>query len=99
VLAGKHLSLCGQRPASPEHTKSRQERTGQVLYGWRAGAGGKLEAEPAGQAVFRRIRKMRASTRAIAARLNAEGVPARGSRWHQTTMVRLLGRTAPARRA
>jgi anti-sigma factor RsiW len=45
---------------------------------WRADAGGKLEAEPAEQAVLRRIRKMRASTRAIAARLNAEGVPARG---------------------
>jgi hypothetical protein len=44
--------------------------------------------------VLHRIRRLhqRASTRAIAARLNAEGVPARGSRWHQTTVCRLLAR-------
>jgi len=72
--------------------KARKERTGKVLYGWRATADGRLEPEQAEQLIIRRIRKMhaRASTRAIAAKLNAEGVPSRGARWHQTTVVRLL---------
>ncbi len=74
--------------------KARKERTGQVPYGWRDDGEGKLVAVPAEQAVVQRIRAMhrRATTRAIVDRLNAEGVPARGARWHQTTVVRLLGR-------
>jgi DNA invertase Pin-like site-specific DNA recombinase len=74
--------------------KARGERTGQVPYGWRATADGRLEPHEPEQLVLRRIRRMHAhsSTRAIAAKLNAEGLPARGARWHQTTVMRLLAR-------
>ena len=44
-----------------------------------------------------RVRALRhdgASMREIAARLNAEGVPCRGARWHLTTVARLLSREA-----
>ena len=42
------------------------------------------------------VRKLRAegiSVRAIAEQLNAEGVAARGDKWHPTTIARLLKRS------
>jgi hypothetical protein len=57
-----------------------------------------LVAAPAEQAVARRIRRLHRgglSIRAIAAALNAEGVPAkRGGKWHPTTVARVLERAA-----
>lgn len=43
--------------------------------------------------VLTRMRRMRSrglSLRAIVDKLNADGVPARGSRWHLTTVASLL---------
>ena len=76
--------------------KSRGERTGQVPLGYKvAGDGKMLEPEPEEQRVIARMKELRAeglTIAEIAARLNAEGPAARGSRWHPTTVSRLLRR-------
>ena len=65
-------------------------------YGFAFGAGGKtLEPEPREQAALGVIRRLRAtgfSVREIRARLEEWGVPPRGSRWHLTTLQRILRR-------
>lgn len=76
----------------------RGERVGQVPFGARLAADGvHLEANPAELRVLELVRELRAeglSIRAIADRLDADGVPARGGRWHPTTVARLLDRVA-----
>ena len=76
----------------------RGERTGQVPYGSHLAADGvHLEADPGEQRVIELVRALRAeglSIRAIAARLEADAVPARGGRWHPTTIARLVDREA-----
>ena len=76
----------------------RGERTGSVPFGFRLKADGvHLEEDPAEQRVLALTEALRAdglSIRAIAAHLNEEGVPARGKRWHPTTVARLLKRAA-----
>jgi DNA invertase Pin-like site-specific DNA recombinase len=78
--------------------KSRGERVGAVPIGFRTGECGPLLcADPGEQAALARVVALRAegqSVRAIAEQLNAEGVPARGRRWHPTTVARLLHRAA-----
>lgn len=78
--------------------RSRGERVGEIPYGKRLAADGThLEEHPAESRVLVLVRALRAeglSLRAIAERLNAEGVAARGARWHTTTVVRLLEREA-----
>jgi DNA invertase Pin-like site-specific DNA recombinase len=98
VFAGyERLVIRARTKAALAVKKSRGERTGQVPYGWRAtdASPAKLEPVPQEQAIIRRIRAMhrKTSTRAIAEQLNAEDVPARGARWHQTTVVRVLRRS------
>jgi DNA invertase Pin-like site-specific DNA recombinase len=76
--------------------KGRGERVGQIPYGKKLGQNQKLEDEPQEQAILIRIRELRGSgalVQEIVDELNRSGVPARGSRWHPTTVVRLLGRT------
>jgi len=72
------------------------ERTGEVPFGYRLAADRvHLEALPAEQHVIAAIQQLRSeglSIRSIAARLNADGIPARGSRWHATSVARLLRR-------
>lgn len=79
-----------------QYKQERGERTGTVPYGFRLGLGGKLlEADPEEQRVIQHIVDARARSRsyqAIANDLNARGVPARGKRWHKTSIVRLLAR-------
>ncbi len=77
--------------------RARGERTGgHVALGLRVMPDGvRVEAEPAEEVALRRIAELRAdgaTVRAIAERLNAEGVPARGTRWHATTVARALRR-------
>jgi site-specific DNA recombinase len=77
---------------------SRGERVGQVPIGKRLGPDGtRLEAEPAEERVIARIVQLRragTSTRLIASMLNDEGAPARGARWHVTSVARILRRAA-----
>ena len=66
---------------------------GTVPYGSRLAADGvHLEADPAEAAAVAMVRELRAegvSIRRIAERLNLEGMPCRGGRWHPTTVVRI----------
>lgn len=78
--------------------RARGERVGTVPYGCRlAPCGERLEPNPEEQNVIDRIARWREAGLtivAIANRLNAEGHSARGSRWHPTTVARLLRRRA-----
>jgi DNA invertase Pin-like site-specific DNA recombinase len=77
---------------------SRGERTGTVPLGYRLAADGvHLETHDAEQAAIeavRRLRQQELSIRAIASRLNEQGIASRGSRWHATSVARLLEREA-----
>ena len=68
--------------------------SGKPPYGYRlADDGTHLDAEPREQRVIALVQDLRAeglTIRAIADRLNADNVPARGKRWHPTTIARLL---------
>ncbi len=76
--------------------RAKGERTGEVPFGYRLTADDvHLEALPAEQSVIAAIRQLRSdglSIRAIVARLNAQGIAARGARWHATSVARLLER-------
>ena len=78
------------------HKRDQGQRVGQVPYGFRVEDDGvHLAPEPTEQAIIEHIGELRAdglSHRAIAGRLNEEDVPARGKRWHPTTVARLLRR-------
>jgi len=78
--------------------RTRGERTGEVPYGWRTAPDGvHLEEHPEEARAVALVRELRAagvSIRAIASRLEAAGAPARGNRWHATTVARLLERGA-----
>lgn len=78
--------------------RSRRERTGQIPYGYQlAGDGLHLEENPAEQSAYQRLRELRASglsLRAIAETFNRESIPARGKRWHLTSVARLVERLA-----
>jgi DNA invertase Pin-like site-specific DNA recombinase len=81
--------------------KARGERIGGfggVRFGFTASEGHtQLVANPAELAVVEKVKELRAaglSLRAIADRLNVDGVTARGQRWHATTVTRLLSREA-----
>jgi DNA invertase Pin-like site-specific DNA recombinase len=74
--------------------RQRGERTGQIPFGFVLGSDGvRLEPNPAEQAVLATIAGLRAAgatLRQIVDQLNADGVPARGRRWHVTTIARIL---------
>ncbi len=73
--------------------KARGERTGMVPYGMRATAERLLEPDPVEQAALRRIFELHEQglgAPRIAKALEAEGTPARGDRWHVTSVTRIL---------
>jgi len=74
----------------------RGERIGEVPLGSRVAADGvHLEACPVEARALDTIRELRSaglSIRAVAGELNRRGVPARGKRWHPTTVARVLAR-------
>lgn len=78
--------------------RSRGERVGGVPYGFRLAEDNiHLEPEPAEQQVLAQVHSFRRrgiSVRGIAERLNKKRVPARGQKWHPTTIARLLSRAA-----
>ncbi len=99
VLAGvaeMERNLGSERTkAALRYKRERGEKTGgQCPYGYELAADGvSLRKNAAEQRVVRRISLLREegfSYQAIAVRLNEKAVPARGSRWHRTTVVRLL---------
>ncbi|MCK9463507.1 MAG: recombinase family protein [Proteobacteria bacterium] len=79
--------------------RSRGEKTGgSVPFGFRLEKDGvHLVADDGEQTVIAVVRQLRVdglSIRGIVERLNADGVRGRGSRWHKTSVVRLLDRGA-----
>ncbi len=74
--------------------KSRGQRVGQVPYGKQLAADGvHLEDNDLEQRILSGILSLREeglSIRAIAGRLNLEAAPARGTKWHPTTVARIL---------
>lgn len=80
--------------AALQHKKATGQRVGMVPYGYKLGADGTtLLKDRAEQAALRRMRKLRdegLSLRAVVERMNADGVVARGDRWHLSTVARLL---------
>lgn len=78
----------------------RGERVGAVPVGSAVATDGRtLVADPAEARAVALIQELRAdgmTIRAIAAALNARGVPARGDRWHPTTVARVLRRAEAA---
>lgn len=72
---------------------ARGERTGQVRFGCRATPDGYIVEHEEEQKVLTRILELRKnglSIRAIASQLQADGEPCRGTRWHPTTIARLI---------
>lgn len=100
VAAYERGLIRGRTKAALAARKRRGERTGSVPYGKQlCDDGVRLVDDEGEHAVIARIVDMAAagqSHRSIAAELNAAGVPARGSRWHPTTVGRLLRRQQPA---
>ena len=82
--------------AAMAHKKALGERVGRIPYGHRLALDGvHLEPDVDEQLVIARIMELREldlSLRAITEYLNTKGVPARGSRWHKTTVVRIIQR-------
>jgi site-specific DNA recombinase len=80
-----------------DYKAERGERIGTIPYGFRTWIDGKkLEEEPQEQRVIAFMRELRGkgeSYSGIARRLNDEGVPGRGARWHTSTIVRILTRS------
>ena len=78
--------------------KQRGERVGQVPVGHKLASDGvhleRDEQEQKAIALVRELREEGLSIRAIAGELNRLGVQARGSKWHPTTVARLLKRVA-----
>ncbi|HEX2873082.1 MAG TPA: recombinase family protein [Polyangiaceae bacterium] len=74
--------------------KARGERTGGIPYGFQVGGDGRTlepnQAEQSTLAAMRGLRDQGLALRGIVERLNADGVPARGSRWHLSIVARLL---------
>lgn len=97
VAAYERALIRARTSAALRAKRARGERTGGVTrLGERlAPCGVRIEVEPAEVAALGRIAELHAhgaTVRAIAERLNAEGVPARGRRWHATTVARALRR-------
>lgn len=79
--------------------RARGEKTGgDAPIGFGVGEDGRrLVADPDETRALELVRQLRGdglSIRAIAERMNANAVPARGGRWHATTVARLLARAA-----
>lgn len=76
--------------------KAKGERIGPPPYGFQVAEDGiHLEEEPQEQRVLDVIQRLHAqgeSIRAIARTLEKYAVPARGSKWHPTTVARILAR-------
>ena len=93
----ERAQIAARTKAALQAKKARGEKTGGALpLGCGLADDGKtLVADAAEREALELVRALRAdglSMRDIAARLNAEGVPCRGSRWHLTTVARLLSR-------
>lgn len=87
----------GERVSDMPKVKAvRRERVGKPPYGFEVGSDGRALVEhPGEQGTIKRITKLRrqgVSYERIAEALDDEGYPARGSRWHPTSVARIVKR-------
>ncbi|MBL8788447.1 MAG: recombinase family protein [Deltaproteobacteria bacterium] len=100
VFAALERALIAARTkAALAAKKARGEKTGgSVPVGFEVAPDGRklvaAEGETAALEAIQRLAAEGMSVRAIALRLNADGVRARGKQWHPTTIARVLKRTA-----
>lgn len=102
VMAGAaemERNLIRERTAAGMAVKQRKgQRVGQVPYGYRLDDDGvRLLADEQEQDVLGKLQHWRQegmTLQGIVSALNAQGMPARGQRWHLTTVARLLRRQA-----
>ena len=97
AFAEYERALIGQRTRAALNVKrGRGERIGELPLGRTVGADGVALVENAAEAravaLVHELRAEGLSVRAIADELNRRGVPARGERWHATTVQRLVRR-------
>jgi hypothetical protein len=96
AVHGVDISVPALTRSALAKKKARGERVGGVPLGARVAPDGlTLETEPSEAETLELVRELRtagASIRAIATELNARGMPARGERWHPTTVARLIRR-------
>lgn len=82
--------------------RERGQRAGEIPFGMRlADDGVHLEPHPGEQRAIELIQELRAAGRSlrwIVRELEARSVPARGSRWHLTTVARIVKRSSRAPR-
>jgi DNA invertase Pin-like site-specific DNA recombinase len=85
------------RHALKERRERGQKSNGSIRYGWRCDDGVNVVEDPAEQRVIQTLvewQKMGESYRSMAASLNRQEIPARGKRWHPTTISRILQKEA-----
>jgi site-specific DNA recombinase len=95
----ERLLIAARTSAALAVKRSRNEKTGgSCPFGFQLAADGiHLERNEKEQRAIVLVRELRAngmSIRRIAQRLNDDSVPARGSKWHATTVAKLLNREA-----
>ena len=80
--------------AALRHKKGKQERTGEIPFGYRLAEDGRRLVEDSDeQAVIKQVLALHRnglSQRKIVSSLNADLVPARGSCWHRSSVRRIL---------
>ncbi len=92
----ERAQIASRTRAALARKKAKGERLGTLPYGYGATVG-KLVPRPQEQEVIERIRAERiqgATIQSIVDQLNHDRVPARGERWHRTTLARILNREA-----
>lgn len=80
--------------AALTHQAAQGRRVGTVPLGFAAGADGRLVVNDDERLALELLQELWASgmsVRQVAAAMNAAGVPARGRRWHPTTVARVVG--------
>ncbi len=100
----RHMSASALTKGALARKRAAGRRTSKdAPFGWSIGADGDtLELHPAEQETLQSIVQLRAggmSTRAIAAHLDGAGVQPRGTRWHKTTIERVLALASASRAA
>lgn len=89
----ERLVIGARTKAALQSKRRRGERAGAVPFGYTADEAGRLIPDEGEQGILALIRSLRnegMSIRQIASELNTRKLPARGNRWHSTTVARLL---------
>ncbi|MGV1080769.1 MAG: recombinase family protein [Candidatus Nanopelagicales bacterium] len=89
----ERLVIGARTKAALQAKRRRGERAGAVPFGYRADEQGRLTTDPREVEILGLVRELKGqgwSVRKIACELNDRAIPARGAKWHPTTIARLL---------